>query len=401
MAATAPAGVLIHAAELVRGRVALLVDRALVQVRNEVKHYANPLLTPPDLLESAYLSLETAVGSLSSPRRFSESGEHAWDLAARRARQGMPVLALLQGYRIGSSVLWDGLVEATMKEAPEQSGAMARAAGDYWRYVNRDTTLLVESHRLATAELAPGSERALIPVLKTLLHGHTDPLDVSAAAIATDLPLVGRYAVVRSEGPASDRAVTEAVRQEVDGFHVYWCSYRDGAAAVVSLEDRSVEELARAMTFPPGTRAGISPAVDGLAQVGRARELAELALGMCGLDEGPAVLDNHMSAGLMLARPDLAAQYADTVLGPVLGLASLERRSLLQTLEVWLSCHGSTDRASELLYCHRNTVLNRLHRLEKLTGRRLDRPRDLVDLTLALDARRLMGSAEDRPAGTV
>jgi hypothetical protein len=36
------------------------------------------------------------------------------------------------------------------------------------------------------------------------------------------------------------------------------------------------------------------------------------------------------------------------------------------------------------LGCHRNTVTNRLHRIERLTGHRVDRPRDVVELALAL-----------------
>ncbi|MFI1014839.1 PucR family transcriptional regulator [Streptomyces sp. NPDC020965] len=383
-----------HAAGLVRGRLAPTVDRALTRVRAEVGHYGDPLLAPTDLWESAYLSLETAVRSLACPDRFAESGAHAWSLAARRARQGMPLLALLQGYRIGSTVLWERLVEAVVDEAPERSGAMAHAASDYWRYVGRDTALLTESHRRTIAERPPGGERAMLPVLRTLLRGHSDPMDVSAAAIVLDLPLVGRYAVVRSQGPGRDPAAMEPVRHDVDGFRLYRCPYRDGHAVVVPLAERPVADLARALTLPPGTRAGIGPAVGGLAQLGRARELAELALGMCGVDEGPALLDDHLSAGLLLARPDLAARYADTVLGPVLDLPPHDSGSLLETLETWLSCHGSTDRASERLFCHRNTVLNRLHRLERLTGKRLDRPRDLVDLTLAVDAHRLTGSGE-------
>ncbi|MFI2209423.1 PucR family transcriptional regulator [Streptomyces sp. NPDC020141] len=415
MSVPAPPDVLVRAAELVRGRLAPMVDRALLQVREEVPQYGDPLLAPADLWESAHVSLEKAVGSLASPERLAESGEHAWLLAARRAHQGMPLLALLQGYRIGSSVLWEHLVEAVLNEESGRSRAMAHAANDYWRYVGRDTALLTESHRRTAAELASGGERAMIPVLKTLLRGHSDPMDVSAAAIALDLPLIGRYAVVRSEGPGPAESESESgavgsgpegpgkepagepVRQEADGFRLYRCPFRGGHAAVVPLGSRPVEDLARALTLPPGTRAGIGPAVEGLAQLGRARELAELALGMCGVDEGPALLDDHLSAGLMLARPDLAAQYAETVLSPVLGLPPGESASLLETLEVWLSCHGSTDRASERLFCHRNTVLNRLHRLEKLTGKRLDRPRDLVDLTLAVDARRLTGWGEEGP----
>jgi hypothetical protein len=47
------------------------------------------------------------------------------------------------------------------------------------------------------------------------------------------------------------------------------------------------------------------------------------------------------------------------------------------------------------VYCHRNTVLNRLRRIEQLTGRSLSVPKGLVDLALALEAfRQFSHSAE-------
>jgi DNA-binding PucR family transcriptional regulator len=77
------------------------------------------------------------------------------------------------------------------------------------------------------------------------------------------------------------------------------------------------------------------------------------------------------------------------VLSPVLGLHAVERDLLLTTLAAWLECDGSARRAAVRLYCHRNAVVNRLHRLEQLAQRSLARPRDLVELTLALDALQL------------
>ncbi|MFE9636599.1 helix-turn-helix domain-containing protein [Streptomyces sp. NPDC006463] len=43
-------------------------------------------------------------------------------------------------------------------------------------------------------------------------------------------------------------------------------------------------------------------------------------------------------------------------------------------------------RRAERLYCHRNPALNRIHRLERLTGRRPTDPADLVELSLAMTA---------------
>jgi DNA-binding PucR family transcriptional regulator len=59
---------------------------------------------------------------------------------------------------------------------------------------------------------------------------------------------------------------------------------------------------------------------------------------------------------------------------------------LLDTLAAWLTSGGSAHRAAATLFCHRNTVLNRLRRLERLTRRSLTVPKDLVELTLALEA---------------
>lgn len=91
----------------------------------------------------------------------------------------------------------------------------------------------------------------------------------------------------------------------------------------------------------------------------------------------------------MATQPDLAAHLREIVLGPVLALEPAERDTLLRTLRVWLDCAGSTAAAAERLYCHRNTVLNRLRRLEHLTGRKLAHPRQALELALAVEAVRL------------
>ncbi|MFE0427456.1 helix-turn-helix domain-containing protein, partial [Streptomyces sp. NPDC058953] len=88
---------------------------------------------------------------------------------------------------------------------------------------------------------------------------------------------------------------------------------------------------------------------------------------------------------------------AEQVFGPLRAVEPAERADLLTTLAAWLDRGGSTRRAGELLYCHRNTVLNRLRRLERLTGRSLANPRDVVDLAMALDAEGL--TAPPEPGG--
>jgi DNA-binding PucR family transcriptional regulator len=77
------------------------------------------------------------------------------------------------------------------------------------------------------------------------------------------------------------------------------------------------------------------------------------------------------------------------VLGALLDLAPAERDLLLETVRAWIDNAGSTAGAARRLFCHRNTVLGRIRRVERLTGRRLDHPGEAVELILAIEADRI------------
>jgi hypothetical protein len=70
---------------------------------------------------------------------------------------------------------------------------------------------------------------------------------------------------------------------------------------------------------------------------------------------------------------------------------SAEREMLCETCRVWQDSDASVRGAAEVLFCHPNTVRNRLRRIEKRTGRSLSRPKDVAELCLAFEVhRRLM-----------
>ncbi|MFI8352321.1 helix-turn-helix domain-containing protein [Streptomyces cyaneofuscatus] len=98
--------------------------------------------------------------------------------------------------------------------------------------------------------------------------------------------------------------------------------------------------------------------------------------------------DERWPAVLVAGAPELSARLVAEVFGPLLALAPAERALLVGTLEAWLECGGSVGRAAVRLRCHRNTVFNRLRRLERLTSRSLSHPRELVETVLALEALR-------------
>lgn len=381
--------VLRHAAELLRPRLSAFAESTLTQLRNASSYYGNPLLAPIDLRESVHTALECFVGGLIEPQRTSESSEYAWYVGGKRAEEGIPLQALLHGYRVGGTEMWDTLVALVMQDCPDQGHLMAYAANEVWGRADRDTALVVEAHRRAAGRLSEDDGRKQLPLLKVLLRGYTEELRVSAIAVALGIPLYGRYAVALLRGSSAERSAEDPVREVREGMELYWCPQEDGLAVVAQLGERSVEDLASVIPVGPGGRGGISTVVTGLMELGRARELAELALNTCATDGELARLADRLPGAFILTRPDLAQEFALQVLGPVLEADPVERDHLLATLSAWLDCQGSTEEAGKRLYCHRNTVLNRLRRLERLTGRLLSRPRDVVDLSFALESHRL------------
>ncbi|SNB80747.1 MULTISPECIES: helix-turn-helix domain-containing protein [unclassified Streptomyces] len=250
-------------------------------------------------------------------------------------------------------------------------------------------------------------------LLGPLLAGGATPDLVTRAARGLGLPERGRYTVVVLGTPVPDAVVAEG--PDVDGARWWWGSAEaspgsaeaspgSAEASPGSAEAREGgREVAVVLLGPAGAAraaarlrelgagpGGVSPVVGSLAELGAARRLAGTALLTCAPGSREIVrLDERLPAALLVSRPELSTRLLAEVFGPLLTLVPAERSLLVETLEAWLECGGSVGRAAGRLGCHRNTVFNRLRRLERLTARSLSRPRELVDLVLALEVLRL------------
>ncbi|HSK60035.1 MAG TPA: helix-turn-helix domain-containing protein, partial [Actinomycetospora sp.] len=132
---------------------------------------------------------------------------------------------------------------------------------------------------------------------------------------------------------------------------------------------------------------GVSPPVDGLGELDVAHRWARLAARTLPAGEATvAGLDERLPEALLVEAPDLGPRLRRAALGELLDLPGAERDTLLATLRAVLDADGSPSRAASALYCHRNTVMYRLTRVETLTGRRLADARDRLLLGLALAA---------------
>lgn len=391
---------LADACEALLARLPELVDEHL---RGLVEHSATYERVIPydDRWQQAHdamrVGIETISAPRASPRRDLEYAEH---LGRSRAQQGLPLELVVYAYRHAGYLVWDALLEDAATADPARTTALMRSATMVWAAVDDQAQTATEAYRATELELRRRTDERLQALLDALLDGGRAPELTSRAAAGLDLPEHGRYAVVvlrveRRDGRAPFHRMIRGA-----GMRFIWRMRADCELGVVSLAPGTgLDALEEALSGCPGP-GGLGPMVDGLAELGRARRLAELALRTCPSDAtGIVRLDRCLPAALVVSRPELADRLVSDVLGALIALDAADRTVLLETLEVWLDCEGSAGRAASRLYCHRNTVFNRLRRLEQLSSRSLSRPRDLVEMTLALDAFRL-GSSAGAGAGT-
>ncbi|MET8288512.1 helix-turn-helix domain-containing protein [Streptomyces sp. NPDC051639] len=437
--------VLHRAARALMAGLPELTERLMTLLREREPAYRTAMDADADSVrDEVRRSLRLNVESLIRPGELREAAHRcSWAIGRARADRGLPLDALLRAFRLGGGMVWQELVDETTRRQPSDAHLLIHVAADVWNFVDEHCAVVAEAYRQTERELMWRRENRLRLMTAALLDGTARIADLPATAAALGLPEQGRYAVVLARLP-SGRTFADAWGQvHLSGLRVLWYRDRDrdggGSYGIVLLAghphdegepghghesglldtgpgpmaavegaspgddgrrdgecpwayglDVDAGEIARRLTAPPVARIGVSPVVEGLAAIGDARRLADTALRACPRSGGTVVLEEHLPAALVVSAPVLGAALAERVLGPLLRLDPSDRDVMLETLTAWLACDGSAQRAAGRLYCHRNTVLNRLRRCEQLTGRSLSRPSDVVELSLALAAHCLL-----------
>ncbi|MFF8985239.1 PucR family transcriptional regulator [Streptomyces globisporus] len=405
--------VLHRAARVLVASLPALTDRLVEALYTQEPAYRAAIDSDrAEIWQEVHHSLRHNVGSLIQPREFRESAHRtSRRIGEIRAEQGVPLDAVLHAFRMGGAMVWQDLVDETARRDPDDIRLLVHVAADVWNFVDEHCGVVADAYRQAERRLSWRRENRQRLMVAALLDGTARIADLAEAAEMLGLPEQGRYAVLavaegrRSGAGPADAGVPRhgpgsAARPPVvlpaahPGAAAFWHPGPDAEFAILPLTGPPGElsELAAALDVPAGTRAGIGSAVEGLAALGDARRLAETALRACPASGGTVLLDEHLPDALVVSSPALAGALADRVLGPLDRLDPADRDVIVETLTAWLDADGSAQRAGARLYCHRNTVLNRLRRFEQLTGRCLTRPRDAVEVSLALAARRLLGT---------
>ncbi|WP_324275096.1 helix-turn-helix domain-containing protein [Blastococcus brunescens] len=115
-----------------------------------------------------------------------------------------------------------------------------------------------------------------------------------------------------------------------------------------------------------------------------ARALRTVQLGLSA--EGSEPLDTDARLPELVLRADEPAlqDLRSRVLAPLADLSPGAREKLTETLRSWLLHHGRREAVAADLFVHPQTVRYRMGQLRELYGKRLEDPRTVLELTLAL-----------------
>ncbi|MBB4683251.1 PucR family transcriptional regulator [Amycolatopsis jiangsuensis] len=359
-------------------RVDELAD-TLVAVINEQNPGYRLLNVVPgqDLRTSCHDNIERVLqlvghGGGLEPEKVARYYDAARATGERRARQRLPLDDVLRSFRLGGRLVWQALIDQARAEGAAATGDLLDVATRVWEVVDASSAQVAAAYHAAERALVRADEQRRAALWEGLLQGRgSDAAFAYEASRTIRLPVDGPYVAVAAAGHVFTGDLTEALGNRLDplGFASAWQVRADVLAGLVSVPSRDLAGLADAVAALIPGPVGVSLVVDGLAEVHTAHRQSVLAMRTVPDGESAVVrLADRLPEALLLSSPELTGSLVAKWLGILLELPADERRLLLETLAVWVGTGGSATRSARQLHCHRNTVLNRMRRIETLTG---------------------------------
>jgi hypothetical protein len=380
-------------ATAMRAELASVAEATVAEIIVEVPSYADAFQgdmgrvigNAVELALGGFLELATASGGADASTPIRPALEGAYELGRGEARSGRTMDALLAAYRVGARVAWRHMSASAVRTGltVEQ---LARFAELVFAYIDQLSAASVAGHSDELATTGRVRQRYLQRLAHFLLAGGTLP-DLTAAAERADwapprtltavvLPAARvRGALVSMDGR------TLQVGEDVPGLDPA------GDLVVLLVPDAGGRSRPALLRSLDGREAVVGPARPwaevrtSFGRVCRALELGLTAEGTEALDT-----DRRLADLVLRADGDALADLRARALAPLDGLSAGSRDKLADTLRAWLLHHGRREQIAAELFVHPQTVRYRMGQLRQLYGARLEDPRTVLELTIALGA---------------
>jgi PucR C-terminal helix-turn-helix domain len=371
--------------------VGTLAERFVSQIHG-IDEYRERSVPEESLREYATASMALLLHLIAGDPVPGQLAQVSANVGRDRARRGIPLEALVNALQLNFRVVWDALLE---RARPGDSAELLQCGPLIWEAVGTHLTRAVSGYQETVVEMArerQDSRRAAFAALVD--SGGRDAEIVTAAAAVLSLDAAARFGVVVAAPGAEQALRTTADEVRARVANLYYQESPAGDVLVVQLPARLGE-------LPAGwlreTGCAVGPVAHGLAEVPAA---LSLATAMTRLPRpgrgGPLRLRDAWLGLVALHSGAIMPLLVADVLGPLAEVPEAESERITEAVRVYLEGGSSVTQAAARLYCHRNTVVNRLRRFGDITGRDIRRADDAAVVLLALRAR---GQARQRLAG--
>lgn len=370
---------------ILQGRMQELQARLAESLHEEVEEYAQ--FSRELLYDQAGFQLRHVYAELT--REPVPECEGPEEYGRRRADQGFSLEPVMRVYRVVWTELWDGLKEACALDGGPSDDWLLDASTAFLWMADRFEQRMLAAYRERSHELLVRSESTRGAILEGLFSGylHGDD-DIWRAASVLDLPYTGCFIMVAAATPGAGSEALPGIRDELraKGLQSVWRLGPELEVGVVSLRKPEAKDVvAQLIARHSLVRVGMSPIYASLAKTPKAMHMARLVLAT--IPEGSVGLKQFSEsaiAALLADAPNTAQELRETVLGPLLALPESDAAALLETLSAWFRAGGDITKAAAALHVHPNTVRYRLRKIQAVTHRTLDDPRDVSLLQAAL-----------------
>jgi hypothetical protein len=378
---------------VILGRADDLAQAMVVLIRREVPfHRTSDVLSDEELRQAIRSHLDFVLGPLGGAGRgfqtatASETGRH-------RAVSGVPLPAVMDSYRVCARHIWDEIRSEAKQSGLASDADLVQAASAMWLAQDQFTQAMVAGYQQQMTEQFLRQEQERSAVVQALFGGRmTDTAAIWQAADTMRISVRGPHVVACAELTTIGRAVLPDVERRLRavGITSAWWLQPDIQIGILQVPNRKrLDAVVDVFKGFPATRIGLSPVFEDLADARRALRYARTAMNASRLDRSfVTVFDEDALAVTSVGAPELMRRVSTNVLGALNDLPDDERNLLLDTLEAWFDSNGSIAQAASRLFCHRNTVRQRLLRLEQRTGRSVNNPREAAELCIALETNR-------------
>lgn len=349
-----------------------LASDYLVQIDRGARFY-DSVPDEDDLRDAARHAFRYLLATLLDRPMSAELAGFPAAVGALRATQGIALENLTAAVRTDFLVAWSALLSLA---DDEDMTVLALNVDVLWKAVDEFATSVQRGYLEQRLSMARASTLEQQHTLSELFSGRPAPTIVRRIAHVLGLDETATYWVIGVDGEGAGRIVTRRMLSR----HLTPLDYvnRGVTFVLVASDGRWSDDESVVADLLQGLDGAVAPRAVPLTEVCRAAAAVQMLLG---LDVKATTLRHSWTQLTINQLSEVIEDLRRYVLDPLQHVHDYEL--IVEAIQVFADT-GSVSDTAAALYCHRNTVLNRIRKFEDATGISLRSPRSLAMVQLCL-----------------